>query len=198
MTLIELVLATTILAIVLTGVTALAFALSSARDKTGEVSRKQAHLRFAMVQIGDVIKHARLVCYSSASQAAVWTDDTNADGRMNANEMAVIRTNSDGTQVLLSRFSSVANPEVAIAAVADYSTQWWLAYGAVASEATIIPECSNARIFTDAAAPDTTYVSVLFDMTTDAQLAGYSISGQLRARTANVLDSGGNIVSDDD
>jgi Tfp pilus assembly protein PilW len=198
MTLIELVLATTILVMVLAGVTSLAFALSSARDKTGEVSRKQAHLRFAMVHLGDVIKHSRLVCYSSESQAVLWTLDVNADGRMNINEMATIHTNPEGTEVVLSQYLSAANPEVAISAVAGYSSQWWLAYGAAVSDATVIPECSNARILTDAAASAATYISVLFDMTLDGQTAGYSISGRLQARTANVLDSGGNIVSDDD
>ncbi len=198
MTLIELMLATTILAMVLAGVTALAFALSSARDKTGDVSRKQAHLRFAMVQLGEAIKNSGLVCFSSDSQAVLWTLDANADGKMNIEEMATIHTNPEGTEVVLSRYLSAANPEVALSTVANHSTQWWLAYGAVVSDATVIPDCSSARILADAAAPATTYISVLFNMTLDGQTAGYSISGLLRARTANVLDAGGDIVSDDD
>ena len=198
MTLIELLLAMTILAIVLTGVTALAFALSSARDKTSDFARKQAQFRFAMQQLGDVIRYSRLVCYWSDTEAAFWTCDTNADGKMNINEMAVIQVLEDGTQIVLSGFSSATNPEVPMSLVMDHSTGWWAGYGTASNDAVIIPQCSNARIYADAVMPNTRYVSILFNMTADGQTTSYTISGTLRGWTGGLLSSAGEVVSDDD
>ncbi|HSV27272.1 MAG TPA: hypothetical protein VLH60_05205 [Sedimentisphaerales bacterium] len=195
---VELILAMTVVAIVLAGVAAVAFALSSARDQTGEVSRKQAHLRHAMVQLGETIRNAKLVCHSSDSEVVLWKSDSNRDGRMNINEMASIRIVSGGTQVSLGYFAAAGNPEVEISEVTDYSGRWWQAFGATASEAVILPECSGATIFTDAAAPHTRYVSLAFSMMLDNQIASNSISGRLGGNALNLLDSNGTIVSDDD
>jgi prepilin-type N-terminal cleavage/methylation domain-containing protein len=83
MTLIELLLALTILAMVMAGVSTLAFAMASVKNSTDDTSSKQAYIRFAETQLGDMIRQARLVCYASNSQVALWTTDTNGDGLMN-------------------------------------------------------------------------------------------------------------------
>jgi Tfp pilus assembly protein PilW len=198
MTLIELLLALTIMAMVMAGVSTLAFALSSVKNSTDDTSSKQAYVRFAETQLGDMIRHARLVCYASDSQVVLWTTDTNRDGRMNVSEMALIATDATRSSITLTRFTSVADPTVTLSTVGDQAGQWWLAYGAVANATVIVPACSGVTFATDAPAPASRYVSFVFILTQDKEPISYAVCGRLQGWAGYLLDSGNNIVSEDD
>jgi hypothetical protein len=88
--------------------------------------------------------------------------------------------------------------EVPLASVGSHASQWWLAFGATASEVGAVPECANVAFFTDAAAPATQYVSIAFDLAQNGLTARYNVSGRLCARSSNLVDASNNIVTDDD
>jgi prepilin-type N-terminal cleavage/methylation domain-containing protein len=198
MTLIELLLALTILAMVLAGVSTLAFAMASVKNSTDDTSSKQAYVRFAETQLGDMIRHAKLVCYASDTQVVLWVADTNADGQMNVSEMALIATGASRNSITLTRFTSVSDPAVTLSTVGDQAGQWWLAYAATANATVIVPVCSGVTFAADAAAPATRYVSFVFTLSQDKEAISYCVSARLQAWAGYVLDSGNNIVSDDD
>jgi prepilin-type N-terminal cleavage/methylation domain-containing protein len=197
MTLIELTLAVTIMAMVLAGVATIAFALTSVKSTTDDTSSKQAYVRYAQTQVADLVRDARLVCYSSDSQVVLWAADTNSDGLMNVTEMALLATNNASSAITLTHFVSTANPHVTLSTIGDQAGQWWLGYGATASTITVVPECTNATFATDVAAPASTYVSLTFSLLQDKEVISYSVCGNLRARAAYSLSST-DIVSDDD
>jgi|GEM_PF-6158003 len=198
MTLIELLLALMVLAIVLTGVTTLAFALGSARDSSDDTGRKQAHLRFAMGQLADLLRQSRLVYYTSDSEVVLWTCDTDADGSIDVAELVSLRVGSDGTQVVMTSFMSPVDTAVSLSAVADYSSNWWYACGATPSQVIAIPECTNARFYVDQDAPYTRHISLSFDLMMNGQSVDYTISGNLRAGVAQTCDPNSGILADDD
>ena len=198
MTLIELLLAMMVMFLVLTGVATLAYALSSVNNSSDDTSRKQAYLRFTMVQISELIKHSKLVCYASNSEVLLWTTDTNLDGKVNVNEVISLWTDSSKSKITLSRFTAPGSAEVPLASVGSHASQWWLAFGATVSDVGAVPECANVAFFTDAAAPAAQYVSIAFDLTQNGQTARYTISGRLCARAGNLVDTHNNIVPDDD
>jgi prepilin-type N-terminal cleavage/methylation domain-containing protein len=198
MTLVELLMALMVTAIVLAGVATLSFALGGAKDSSDDASRKQAYLRFAMVQLAEAFKCSKLVCYSDDQQVVLWTADRNLDGKMNLSEIACLWTDTDRARIVLSRFSATGDPEIPLASAGSYASKWWLAFGGKAEDAEVLPQCAKVSFATDAAAPAAHYVSVSFDMTQNGLTAGYGISGSLRGRAGNLLDTHGNIVPDDD
>lgn len=198
MTLIELLLSLVIVAMVLAGVSTLAFALSSVKNSTDDISIKQAYVRYAQTQLGDLMRHARLVCYASSDQVVFWTEDTNADGLMNISEMALLSTNNARSSISLTRFSAPGDPTAAISDVGDQAGQWWQGYGATSTSTAIVPSCSNATFATDAAAPNTRYVSMSFTIVQGGETLRFCVSGYLEARADHSLDSTGEIAADDD
>jgi Tfp pilus assembly protein PilW len=198
MTLMELLLAMMVMSLVMAGVATLAFALGSVKDSSDDTSRKQAYLRFTMVQVAELIKHSKLVCYASSGEVLIWATDTNLDGKINVNEVVSLWTDSSKSKIMLSRFTSAGNAEVPLASVGSYASQWWLAFGATASDVGAVPECANVAFFTDTAAQGSQYVSIAFDLTQNGQTARYTISGRLCARSGNLVDTHNNIVTDDD
>jgi prepilin-type N-terminal cleavage/methylation domain-containing protein len=198
MTLMELLLAMMVMGLVLAGVTSLAFALSSVKDSSDDTSRKQAYLRFTMVQIAELIKHSKLVCYASDSEVLLWTTDTNLDGKINTNEVVSLWTDGIKSKIIMSRFAAHSGVEVPLASVGSQASLWWQAFGATASEVEAVPECTDVSFFTDAAAPGSQYVSIAFNLTQNGQTARFTVSGKLCARSGNLLDTSNNIVADDD
>jgi hypothetical protein len=112
--------------------------------------------------------------------------------------MALIATDASRSSITLSRFTAAVNPHVTLSTVGDQAGQWWLAYGATAHPTVIVPACSGATFATDAAAPASRYVSFVFSLIQDKETITYCVSGYLQAWAGYALDSGNNIVSDDD
>jgi prepilin-type N-terminal cleavage/methylation domain-containing protein len=198
MTLIELTIAMMVISLVLTGVAALAYAISSVKDASDDTSQKQAYVRFSVTQLAQMIRHARLVCYASTTEVVLWTTDTNSDGLMNVCEMACIRTDTTRSTLTLSQFTSATNPAVTLSTVGAVSTNWWLAYGATAADVTVIPQCSGATFMVDAAVPASQYVSLSYVITQNGEQVTYTVSGYLQSRAANALTASDSIASDDD
>jgi prepilin-type N-terminal cleavage/methylation domain-containing protein len=198
MTLIELLLAMMVTAMVMAGVATMAYALSSVRNASDETSSKQACVRFALTQLGELLRHARLVCYASDSQVLVWTADTNGDRQMNITEMACIATDTSRSSITLTRLASAANTAVPLSSAGEQASQWWLAYGGTATTTTVVQECTGVMFAADTSAPATRHVSFVFAVVQDGETIGYSVSGYLQGRTGNVLSEGNNLVSDDD
>jgi hypothetical protein len=198
MTLMELLLAMMVMSLVMAGVATLAFALGSVKDSSDDTSRKQAFLRFTMVQVAELIKHSKLVCYASDSEVLLWATDTNLDGKINVDEMVSLWTDGNKNKIMLTRFAAAGNAEVPLASVGSHASQWWLAFGATASDVGVVPECENVAFFTDIAAPGSQYASIAFDLAQNQQTARYTVSGRLCARAGNLVDTLNNIVPDDD
>ena len=64
----------------------------------------------------------------------------------------------------------------------------------------LMPQCSNVQFYLDdpGSPPNSRFVTISFDIFENGIARQFQINATLRGRAANLLDEGGNIVSDDD
>ena len=197
-TLVELLVAMVVTGIVLTAVATLAYAMSSANDATDDTSQKQAQIRFATLRISELIRHCKLICCVTSEDIAIWRADDNNDGQININELVYIETGPGQDRLQLCEFASTNNSAISISSIGAISTSWWSAYSNDVSYTKIIPQCSNVQFGFDVSPPQSRFVSISFDIVENDIVRQCQVSAALRGWAGNLLDSSGNIVSDDD
>jgi len=73
-----------------------------------------------------------------------------------------------------------------------------LAYSSDINYTRVIPQCSNVLFGFDVLPPQSKFVSINFNILENDIVRQYQISAALRGWAGNLLDGGGEIVSDDD
>jgi prepilin-type N-terminal cleavage/methylation domain-containing protein len=197
-TIVELLVALVVTSVLLTAVSTLAFALSSASKSTGEMSRKQAQVRFTELKLQDIIRNCCLVCATSNNDIAVWLSDKNNDNKINIGELVYIERGSAKDHIWICTFPSENNSEIAISSIRAFSTNWWLAYSSNVEYVKLLTECSNVEFKFDISPPYSTFVSISFVIPGSGMVKQYQIDAALRSRKSNLVSSSGSIVSDED
>ena len=173
-TLAELLVALMVTSIVFTAVVTLAYAIGSANDASDDTVRKQAKIRYATLRIEELIRHSKLVYSFSSSEIVFWKEDTNEDGLVGADEMVYVDSFlSDGYYQLRIREGA-------------------------GSAVVVLNECNNIQFSVDSSPPWSRYVGISILVQECGVNRQYEMSGSLRGWSGNLLDAGGNIVSDDD
>ena len=198
LTLVELVVAMIVTSIVLTAVVTLAYALDTVNDVTNETSKMQAQIRFAALRVSEMIRHCKLVCYASGDDLAVWRADDDNDGQISISELVYIECGSGQDHLRLCDFPSSNNTAINLSSIGSFASNWWLAYSAEANYMDLMPECSNVQFGFDVLPPQSRFVTISFDVIENGIARQCQINANLRGWARNLLDSSGNIVSDDD
>ena len=196
--LIELIVAMIVTSIVVTAVATLAYALTTAEDVSDNTSRKQAHVRFTTVRISDLIRHSRLVCYAGGDDLAVWRADDDNDGQISISELVYIESGSARDHLRFCEFPSSDNTAINLSSIGSFASNWWSAYSTEANYTGLIPECGNVQFGFDVLPPQSRFVTISFDVVENGIARQCQINATLRGWAGNLLDEGGNIVSDDD
>ena len=197
-TLVELLVALVVTSIVLTAISTLAFALSSANKSAGDISESQAHVRFTTLKIQELIRNCNLICSASDNDFAIWLSDKNNDKKININEIAFIEFGSDRNHLQLYTFSSENDSVINIDSINAFTTNWWSLYSISAESVMLLPECRNIDFHFDTLPPNSRFVNIEFEMTENNIVRQYQINAALRSWNGNILDENGNIISDDD
>lgn len=194
LTLIELLVAMIVTSIVLTAVVTLAYALDTVNDVTDETSKNQAQIRFAALMISDLIRHCKLICGTPGGELAVWRAD-DGDGQININELVYIERGAGNNYLRLCEFplndtSPVTLTEIAMLSTSGYDVRY----------VPLIPECSKVVFYLDDTIlpPQSRFVTISYDIIENGVTRHCQINATLRGWAGNLLDSSGNIVSDDD
>lgn len=195
-TLVELLMALVITSLVLAAVASLAYALSAASDSTGDLSEKQAHLRYATLRIGELLRHCKIICGVPGGDLAIWRADDNVNSKININELVYITAGSGS--LTLVEFDSSGNSVISRSGIGSLSTEWWLTYNGNTEYTQLIPECTNVLFEFDTAPPETRFVSISFEIPEDGIVRRYQINGFLRGWSEDLLDESGEIVTGDD
>ena len=197
-TLVELMVALVVTGIILTAISTLAFALSSANKSTGDVNIRQAQVRLTTLRIQELIRNCKLICSQSDDDIAIWLADNNNDNKINISELAYIDFGSDRNHLRLYTFYSEDNSPVVIDSIKAFSTEWWTLYHCITESAMLLPECSNIEFQFDTMPPGSKFVNIEFEMTENNFVRQYQINAALRSWNGNIIDESGNIISDDD
>jgi prepilin-type N-terminal cleavage/methylation domain-containing protein len=198
LTLIELLVALIVTSIVLTAVVTLAYALDTANDVADDMSKKQAQIRFAALRVSDLIRHSKLVCSATGDDLSVWRADDDNDGQISISELVYIESGSAHDHLRLCEFPSSNNTAINLSSIGPFATNWWSAYSAEANYTGMMPECSNVQFGFDVLPPQSRFVTISFDVVENGIARQCQINAKLRGWAGNLLDSSGNIVSDDD
>jgi prepilin-type N-terminal cleavage/methylation domain-containing protein len=201
LTLIELLMALVVTSIILTAVATLAFAMNSANKVTDDTSEKQAQIRFATLNISELIRHSKLICYVNGEELAVWRDDdtVGGEGRINAGELAYIEISNNRIQLMDFSYVPLAMQTDPITLAQLSGLKASLIADCTERYAVLVPECSNVQFgFLPELPPRSTFVTISFDMAEDGVVRTYQISAALRGWAGNLLDSSNEIVADDD
>ena len=207
-TLVELIIALIVTAIIMTAVATLSFAMGSANDRSSESFRQQAQLRYSMLRLPGLLKSAKLIVATPGDDIVIWKADNNpANNEIDLVEIAYIEMGPERNYIkLLELTGSSAADEVwfqgqssQISYLAQETTKNTLTNMCDYSEIAIIPECSNAALTLDTAAPQTKFVNISFNVYEENRLINYQINGYLRCWSGYLLNSmGTGLVSDDD
>ncbi|MCD4831219.1 MAG: type II secretion system GspH family protein [Anaerohalosphaeraceae bacterium] len=201
-TLTELIMAMSVMAIILTAVASLAFALGVANDSVDDTAEFQSRLRFTTLKITDLVKNCRLLCANNGTEVAIWeNDDDIVDGKINPNELMYIEYDSSTDKVRLLEFEcsgAVAGWEVSIADIEDGSIRSSLAGVAVWNYTDVMIDCVDALFTTDVSTPFSKNLAMKFDFQRNGSVAPYQISSSLRCYAGHLLNGSGEVVDDDD
>ena len=172
--LVELLVALVVTGIVLAAVATLAYAVGAANDVADDSSQKQAQVRYATLRISELIRHCKLIWSASSNNLTVWQADDDSDGQIDTAELVYIEAVQGTDYIQIQLRDPNTDPVV------------------------LIPQCSSVQFVPYPAAPQTQFVSILFDLDENGVTHNYQINTSLRAWAGNLLDGSGNIVSDDD
>lgn len=196
-TLVELLIALVITGMVLTAVATLAFAMGTANKAADDLSLKQAQVRFATLQIQDLIRHSRLICFAGNDDIAIWRADDNDDGNINIGELVYIDAGPNRDHLRICDFFSSDSTAINLGSINSFANNWWSVYCNDANYTTIVPECSNVQFNFDILPPQSGFVSITFDITENNIVHQCQITGKVRSPAVNLLNEG-DITSDDD
>ncbi len=197
-TLVELLVALMVTSIILSAVATLAYSLGKVNSSSGDSARIQSQVRFATLRLSDLIRHSRLVCGDAGGDLALWADD-DGNNQININELVYIEKGSGSDCIRLCKFSSESNPPIELSDIDTLSSDWWLGKDAVKSDTAMIPQCGSVTFLTDAAPPNSQFVTISFDVIENEATRHYQISAALRCWAGHLLNEDGTaIVSDDD
>jgi prepilin-type N-terminal cleavage/methylation domain-containing protein len=202
LTLIELTVALMVTGIILAAVATLAYALGSVGLSSDETCSSQAELRSATLRISELIRNSKLICGTPGDDLVIWRADDNGDGMINPPEVVYIEAGVSRSELQLLEFFWEGLWYLTIEELQDINTKDALmllcsSYRRIM----LVPQCSNVQyIFDEPALPPTKrrFVSIWFELSQDGVLSRYQISSALHGWAGNLLDSSGNLVSDDD
>jgi prepilin-type N-terminal cleavage/methylation domain-containing protein len=155
-TLVELLVAMMIVAIVLTAAATMAGALSAAKEANDQIGHDITTLLQIQTRLSDLVMRANEVTLCQASKLVLWHDN-NADGiaAVDGSEYTTIET--DGTNLTIYTNNNPANKEV-------------------------YKNCQLADVYGDEVTPDTKWVKIQFTMTAEGIAQTYSVRASLRAK----------------
>ena len=117
LTLVELMMSLAMMSIIGLTVATVAAALSHAQSHTDEISENIQSGRSGLLAIESYVRRAKLVTAIDTDGLVVWLGDSNQDGKINADELAMIKYDSQARQVKLSKVSFPLNMAEAMVSV---------------------------------------------------------------------------------
>jgi prepilin-type N-terminal cleavage/methylation domain-containing protein len=201
-TVVEVLVALMVSAIILGAVASLAYALGKVSDDSDGLSRKQAHLRYTTTRLSQLIRYSKLVCYipSEGDSLVLWRADDDDNDEINPTELVYIETGTDSNYIDLLEFvEPAAAGTIDIDEIQNGSIKTWLFANCDHRYTRIVPYCANLTITpVDMSPPYTELVNISFEVGEDDIMQTYQITAALRGRAVNLLDSGVIVDQDDD
>jgi len=199
-TLVELIVALMVTAIVLSAVVTLSYALSSAYESTSDIGEKQAGVRYTNLRITELIRHSKLVCAWFYGDLVVWRADENGDNQINISEIVYIETGYSNSYMRLLQFTPNEGNDwnISLSLVQWPYLKNMLSSRYPQTSTTLVEKCNGMKIILDKYPPYTHIVNIIYNIEEDDRVRTYQISANLRCRASHLIDTSNRLVSQDD
>jgi prepilin-type N-terminal cleavage/methylation domain-containing protein len=202
-TLVELLVALMVTSIVLAAVATLAFAVGSANKSGQDTDRQQAQLRFATIQIKDLLQYSRLILSLDSTGLYCWRSDDDGDCQIDIEEVVRVEIDTAASNLQIVTFSPPTWPIIVpldIASFKNGSAGQALKDNCNQKYVTLIGNCTNARFlkYDYEDVPNVKFISIVFDINADGRIETYQINAALRCWAGYQLDENENLNSSDD
>ena len=201
LTLVELLIALAISAIVLTSVVTLTFAMNNANESADELSRFDSQLRFTAIRINDLVRYCKLITCADSSSLYFWTLDKDNDGGIDTDEIVLIEADTINQRLQIAEFMP-APPEVNIpldiTSFVNGITGPLLKSNCYPQYITLINNCKNIVFTADHLPPYTTLLNISFDCAPGGTVRNFQLNAALRCWAGAQLDENGGLNPSDD
>ncbi|MDO8303050.1 MAG: prepilin-type N-terminal cleavage/methylation domain-containing protein [Sedimentisphaerales bacterium] len=202
-TLVELLVALMVTAIVLGAVGSLAYAMSSAKDASDDTSLKQAQVRAATMRITELVHNAKLICATPTDAIVIWRADTDSNKKINSDELVYIQSNSTRDKIQLVQYNRPAsyNTTFTLADIQSGAAKSTLDSACQKTTVDLVPQCSSGSVVLtvdNATIPKSKLVSIKFVITENNSPRTYQLCATAANPAFNLLTSANVIVSSDD
>ncbi len=203
MTLVELLIALSITAIILTAATTLAYAMTNAGSAIYLNSQEQSEVRTAVLRINELISNSRLVAAYNNGYIYLWACDTDRDNLIDATEIIRIEPDVGGSgQIAISQYHSPTMiMHLTLSQLRAGMFDSLMANRLTGDRYVLVEGCSNVTVSFDAVSPQTKFVSIRFNVIENANAQFYEIGAALRGWAGHLLTnstSGAELVGSDD
>jgi len=199
LTLVELLVALMVTAVIMASVATLAYAMGSVNDASDQTSRNQAQVRYATLRIVELLKHCKLICGTPGSDLALWRADDNGDGWINPPELVYIEARSGGSELSLLEFTGAPAWPLKLTDIGNSSFKTFLWVFCGPERTVLVDNCDNIGFYPADVGTTDEFVSVSFDVVEAGGSRNYQVDGFLRGRAGNLLNAAGDeLVADDD
>jgi type II secretory pathway pseudopilin PulG len=206
MTLIELMMALSIVAIISLAIAGLTFAVSDAQATTDDQNNSLQAARSSLGNLERMIRQARLVSGGGTDHLALWMGDTNGNGQINADE-TIYLTYLPGQRAVRMKsvrfpvnmdpvYKSLLNDDVSLSQSADVATlDSLVGCTAYIQQSDVAVDVDYMEFKFSAAPPLTQAVTIAARFGTAPRAVSLNSTIHLRAAaTKNVVDDGGEFV----
>lgn len=196
-TLVELLVALVVTSIILSAVSTLAYAMSSASRTSDDTIVKEAQSRQARLWIGELIRNCRMICASPGSDVVIWRADDNDDGLINVGEIVYIERGSGLNMLRLCQFSPTEATAYSLASLRAATMKAFLVSKYAETYVSLIPSCTNVQFSYDAAPPFTRRLTTSFSLIENGAAHPYEMTMAMRARVDSLLKPDGTALDGD-
>lgn len=200
-TLVELLVALMVTAIVIGAVAALAFAASTADTVTDSSDKFEAELRFSTVKINDIVRYCKLIICSDSAGCHIWQLDKDNDGQIDTDETVLIEFNTTSKCLQMVEFTlppPLVNIPLDLLSFQNGITGPLLKQNCNPKYTVLVNNCRNVKFITDQSPPYTTMLSITFDSAADGAIRTYQINTSLRCWAGFQIDEAGGLNTSDD
>lgn len=189
-TLMEMLIAATVTALVAGAAATFVSAASNASLTTRDVRAAQTNGHYSLVQIGRAIRQARAIGAVAADSVTLWLDDTNKDDKANLYETGVIRYNAVNRQIVYEYLQPLSGTapatQVSTASLTDYGTLAPLRPAGDLQTVVWASNVTSASFTGNPSLTDTRMVEVRFSLDTNGQQTAFRVAAGPRP-TADYL-----------
>ncbi len=197
-TLVELLTALMVCAIILTAVASLSFAINSANKGLDSTVQHQARVRFVQLRLKELFKNSKMICHNTATDIAIWTDDADNDNQIDSGEVTYLDTGDGNNCLRLLKFTNVEGSNIRLSQFRDGTVKGWLINNYLESETTLLSDLQNIQFIFDVATPRANFVAIKFDAKVDNQTYTYEISSKLITDCDYLIDPDNNLYTSQD